>query len=1028
MATCLKCGNELLPGKKFCMNCGTPAPAGCPRCGQALKPGAKFCMGCGQPVGEVAGAQKAASANVCSKCGNPLKPGGKFCMTCGQPVGAMQQMPAQQPAQYNQQQMDGQKGWFTDRVRDVANFVTGGQLNRDIQQQQDAAVRQQARQDQGQIREAQQAQQNAERDVVRAEREAERARDRRSMEAVDGVDVVRGRVIWSINPGEIARRIKESELEQIEKLKGIIVQEGCSALIFANGQLVSSLSSGAYLFYKSAAEEQAAIKAAVEQAEKELQEKERKANEEKRQAEPTFRELGVVGEIKRGFSWVNRLIFGEKKNDKKEKVEKRKIDYARILARCTQPPVMAVYIVSDRFISMTFGGQVSADGGIQFQPYTIPTQILDLQMAVSLQVKVNDVHAVATNYLADQGSLTTNMLFQQLNPGIENLLKMALRNVDYQQTGLPLEVINNLKAQIQQQINMQLHGIECVRVLQITDSNAEFERFRQVERELYCTEKELGYLQRTGEFRNRLAIETNKQTIDQATNAEDLRYALMQINKDGLLHDDEMEAFNLMLSAQKRLREAKSQEEEYEALLDLKKSRLVKDDEMAALQDALAQNKIQRDSITEIMRIQHQQNVDDARLKAEWAIGDMKQDHDWEREDLQRRRNWGIEDEQREREWLHEEQEYNRAFARRNQLDEYNWQKQTRQDEYDWEKRLREEDREWQDEERRREAAWQQTVRETQMRREDEQTAFERSRINKFDDQDLADRQHRNEMDRLNMTQQHDINRLRTEQQGAAEMMRIMKEAEMQRNSTYVNMSAEQIRASKLDSLTGEAQVAMANAYSKEELNEQLRKEAAASAEREEAARKAAQADKEAMMNFAKEMAGMVKDTATNMSNASQANWQQRYNDQQQRADEYRQDAHRQQDRYDNYNQMAMGSMAQINTAVAGNVHTQNTNANINYQGYPQQQFQQQQGYPQQQQFQQQQFQQQQGYPQQGFQQQPQGWNQQMPQQPVQPQNWEQPQAQPAAQGAPQKQCPQCGGMIDAAAAFCYECSFQFQS
>lgn len=1016
MATCLKCGSELLPGKKFCMNCG--APVGCPHCGQALKPGAKFCMGCGKPVGEPAGAQKAASANVCSKCGNPLKPGGKFCMACGTPVGQMQQMSA---PQNGQQQMDGQKGWFTDRVRDVANFVTGGELNRTIQREQETAVRQQARQDQGQIREAQQAQQNAERDVVRAEREAERARDRRNQEAIDGVDVVRGRVIWSINPGEIARRIKESELEQIEKLKGIIVQKGCSALIFANGQLVSSLSSGAYLFYKSAEEEQAALKAAIEKAEKELQERERKANEIKRQSEPTFRELGIVGEVKRAAGWVSRLIFGEKKDDKKEKAEKRKVDYARILARCTQPPVMAVYIVSDRFISMTFGGQVSADGGIQFQPYTIPTQILDLQMAVSLQLKVSDVDAVATNYLADQSTLTTNMLFQQINPGIENLLKMALRNVNYQQTGLPLEDINNLKIQIQQQINTQLHGIECVRVLQITDSNAEFERFRQVERELYCTEKELGYLQRTGEFRNRLAIETNKQTIDQATNAEDLRYALMQINKDGLLHDDEMEAFNLMLSAQKRLREAKSQEEEYEALLDLKRSRLVKDDEMETLQDALAQNKIQRDSITEIMRIQHQQNVDDARLMAEWALGDKKTDHDWEREDLQRRREWGIEDEQREREWKHEEQEYNRAFARRNQLDDYNWQKQVRQDEYDWEKRLREDDREWQDEERRREAAWQQTVRETQLRREDEQTAFERSRINKFDDQDITDRQHRNEMERLNMTQQHDINRLRTEQQGAAEMMRIMKEAEMQRNSTYVNMSAEQIRASKLDSLTGEAQVAMANAYSKEELNEQLRKEAAASAEREEAARKAAQADKEAMMNFAREMAGMVKDTATNMSNASQANWQQRYNDQQQRADEARQDARHQQDRYDHYNQMAMGSMAQINTAVAGNVHTQNTNANINYQGYPQQQFQQQQAYPQQQQ-----FQQQQGYPQQGFQQQSQGWNQQMPQQPVQPQNWEQPQVQPTAQGAPQKQCPQCGGMIDAVAPFCYECGFKF--
>jgi len=61
---------------------------------------------------------------------------------------------------------------------------------------------------------------------MRAEQDAERAADRRAMELVDGVDVVRGRAIWNIQPGEIARKIKESELEEIEKLKGIIGQEG----------------------------------------------------------------------------------------------------------------------------------------------------------------------------------------------------------------------------------------------------------------------------------------------------------------------------------------------------------------------------------------------------------------------------------------------------------------------------------------------------------------------------------------------------------------------------------------------------------------------------------------------------------------------------------------------------------------------------------------------------------------------------------------------------------------------------------
>lgn len=878
----------------------------------------------------------------------------------------------------------GQKGWFTDGVRAVANAVTGGQLNRDIQREQQVAVRQQARADRGEIQDAQQAQQSAERAQIRAERGAERARDRRSMEAVDGVDVVRGRTIWNIQPGEVARKIKESELEEIEKLKGIIVQEGCSALIFANGELVSTLSSGAYLFYKSVEEEQAAIKAAVEKAEKEMEEKERKALQERRQAEPTFRQLGVVGEIKRGFNWVGRLIFGEKKNENKEKVQKRKLDYARILARLTQAPIMSVYLVSDRYIPMTFGGQVVSDGGIQFTPYTIPTRIFDVQVGVSLQLKVSDIHGVAANYLADRRSLTTNMLHQMLTGSIENLLRQALRNVDYQQTGLPMEVIATLKAQIQQIINMQLHGIECAQVLQITDSNAEFERFRSVERELYCTEKELDYLQRTGEFRNRLAIETNKQTIDKATTDEELRYALMQINKDGLIHDDEMEAFTLMLNAQKRLREAKSQEEEYEALIDLKKSRLVKDEDLAVLQDALLQNKIQRESVTEIMRIQHQQSIDDARLEAEWAIGDKKQDHDWEREDLQRRRNWGIEDEQREREWMHEEQEYNRNFTRRQQLDEY-----------DWQKKIREEDYGWQNEERCRESDWLQRVRETQMRREDEQTAFERSRINKFDDQDILERKANIAMRNMQAMKEQELQQLREQNRSAESLHSMDVQAQMKRDSTFATMSADQIKAAQLDRLSEAAQVASFNADNQKEqadfFRKQQEKAQTDAMEREAQAR----ADRKEDLDRMERMMGMFGDKMLAAAGANMAKeqtmfqhqqqfQQQRYDDQVQRANEYKQDAYRQQDRMDSQNQVAMGSMAQINTAAAGNLYTNNTNINMQ----PQQGYQQ--------------------MPQQGFQQ------QEYPQQPM-----NQPQM-----GV--KQCPQCGTIVEADAMFCGECAFRF--
>lgn len=789
----------------------------CFKCGAELKEGQKFCTKCGTPVSANphTAAKEADVPAVCPNCGSPVKPGQKFCTKCG---ASLVEAASAQP---------GEKGWFTNGVRAVANAVTGGNLNREIEREREQAVRGQARADQGQIDQAEQGRRSAERAQRTAEEEAERARDRRNQEAIDGVDVVRGRAIWNIQPGQVARLVTEAEFNEVEQLKGVIIQEGCTAVVYVDGELVGTLSGGAYTFPRKSEAEK---KADRDEAEKKVQSMERKNKE-------SFMDRGLVGTIGIGLSTVRRFFFGNKKGESEQKRQARQQKVDKILKEKTQVKLIRVYLVSDRVLTLTFGGRQNEDGGIDYVPFNVPTKYVDVEIGVSLQMQVMNVNEFLRNYLADQSSVTTNQIQQMCVMPVQNAVNQMLRNLDYQQDGLPEPVVANLGNRIQQAINQQLQGIQCTRILQITDRSADFERFRAVEHELYCSEKELGYLQRTGEFRNRLAAETNKQEIDKATSEEDLRYALQQINRDQLLHDDEMEQFVLLLGAQKRLREAKSQEEEYEALLDIKKSRLVKEDEMASLEDALAQNKIQRDSITEIMRIQHQQSVDDARLKAQWALDDQKQDHDWEREDLQRRRDWGIEDEEQERAWAREEREYTR-----------NWTRTKDEEEYAWQKRLREEDLEWQRQQREHDLA----------------------RQDKFDDIDILERKGNIAMRNMQAIKEAELRELEEKNR-----------VEINRDNNFANMTAEQIRAAQLSHLTGEAQVAMAQAYSKDGENELLKKQA------EEAERRSAK-DKEDLMGFAERMADKIAAVGGAQVSA-----------QKDRADEAREDAQRQQDRID---------------------------------------------------------------------------------------------------------------------------------
>ena len=815
----------------------------------------------------------------CKKCGAMLQSGMKFCTKCGQPVDLQPQAPQQpmapqpvrpqapimpqrpmqpqrpvMPQAPTPQSPQASKGIFTNAVRSVANAVTGGALNRQIAEEQRQAINQQTAEGRAEIREARNAQQQAEQAQMAAEREAERSRDRRSMEAVDGVDVVRGRTIWNIQPGEIARKISERELDEIEKLKGIIVQEGCTAIIFANGELVSTLSAGAYLFYKSLEEEQAAIKAAVEKAEKDMAEAEKRERDRKRQAQPTFRELGVVGEVGRGFSWLGRIIFGEKKGEQKEKAKKRQLNYARLLARITQSPILSVYIVSNRFITLTFGGAMNEEDELAFQPYTIPMGMHDVQIGVSLQMSVNDIHTFATNYLADRNSVTTRELQQMLNGTVETLLRQELRNQNYEQGGFTVDMVNALKEHIRQTINQQVYGIECTQVLNITDNNKDFERFRQVERQLYNTEKELDYMHRTGEFRNRMEVEANAQQIASAKNAEELRHALQNLNMDQLLHDDELNEFVQMLESQKRIREAKTEEEEFEALEDLRRNRLVKQEEMEVLEDQLAHKRIPREEITEIMRIQSQQNIDAARLKAEWALDDSRTDHDWERDDLERRRNWGIEDEERERQWMQEEKEYNRQRDRKTQEDDYDFKQLMRQREMDKEDHL--------------------LARNEKL--EDDRLAYERNRQEKMDDDLLEANRHQRQMDKLQQMAQMQAQIDQQKYQHEETVATIQSNEQINRDNQFANMTAEQIRAAQLSHLTADAQVAMANAYNGEKEADALRKSAAEKEAMMQQMLQMQQQNSNAQMEAMMKMAGMIKDTATGISGAQQTQQQQR--------------------------------------------------------------------------------------------------------------------------------------------------------
>jgi len=702
---------------------------------------------------------------------------------------------------------------------------------------------------------------------------------------LDECAIVEHKATWGIQRGQIARRITERELDAVDGLNGVIIQQGCSAMIFVNGELVKVMESGAYkLQTKSDTELRNLIETLTDQLLQNHKEKVRAEQEAERQRlqNRTIAERGGLVGI--ACSWVKRgleFVFGAapvaKKSNKDQEYEamKRfKAEAERIVKEENQQPLLSIILVNNQHFNLIFGGVESADG-IVFNPYVIPMGFLDVNVGVEVEMQISNIADMASNYLMDHNSLTTNDVFRMLNFDIENVIRQELRNQEYTQQGLDPVAKNLLAQKIQTSIGRRLYGIECTQILNITDSQDDvFGRFRQVEKEIYCSEKELEYLTRTGEIRNRMEQEQNRQLLNSARNKEDYAYALQQIDEDHLLHEDEMQEFVLMLETQRQVREATTREEAFEKLLALEGNRLVKNDELEAIRDAIEHDKINRSEITDIMRIQSDRNVEKERLQAEWALDDSKQDHDWEREDLERKRSWGIEDEAREREWLREEREYDRARGRLKAEEDYDFEKMMRL----------------------RNVTLEDHARERQEKIEDEDRQRAQARQDKFDDDQIDANRNLRQMQNLELAMKLQMQQDAQEQKHAEAMQQMQ-----------MTRDIEVEKAGK------------ANALEQAEFFRQQQAKVEIDAkERESNSR----ADRNADLDRMERMMGMFGDRMVDMSHSMMGV-------QQQRADEYRQQAERAQTRQDHAQDQAFTAMGGVATAAASNLHTQNTNMNM---------------------------------------------------------------------------------------------------
>lgn len=426
-----------------------------------------------------------------------------------------------------------------------------------------------------------------------------------AQEQVDSFNVIKQRLYWNIQPGVVAQQIKEVDFMQYDTTQGVIINDGTTAYIKAGGKLLAEIKGGCYDFIPP------------EEINKILE----------------TRVTGVMPWLRNKVGrFISNLIFGKSIQDKVEdeyESLKKLNTLDQVLEYSKRNALFSISLKQNREFQLLIGSlQNENDGSNSFEPMIVRTKHLDIQMAVKAFFKIDNFEEFSNYYLAENSYVSTAMLAKDIAANVKVALQESLKDIIIEDTNIP----ESVKATIEHNMrNLNMHGLVLTNLVEIAIHNDAIERMREVAREMYLSEHELSFLQRSHDYRNRLNTELAQQALNEARTDLDFYKELQKINKDQALTDDELDRFYILLSREKRIWEAQGKRDEAVAyneinnsLADIRKTELLRDEEIAVLEDKIKEGTITRGFALDLLGLQNAIEYEKVRTGGEQTV-DMQE-------------------------------------------------------------------------------------------------------------------------------------------------------------------------------------------------------------------------------------------------------------------------------------------------------------------------------------------------------------------------------------------------------------------
>lgn len=280
--------------------------------------------------------------------------------------------------------------------------------------------------------------------------------------------------------------------------------------------------------------------------------------------------LGVENDpLKRVSAFFSNLLSGRKKANQAQNIKD-----SEAIAQSVQKRIPVEIVVCR-----------SGNFSLPFTFKNIATKAIRVDVGLLLSLQVANLVALYKNYLIDKTVLPADVFAKELAVHLEESVQSVLINADPEKLNHDPEIKNLLADKLKNLFAAKFDFLQLLDVVKLETGRQELQRLQNLSEEMYLSERELEQLARRNEFMNRLSQEQNSAELQNASNAAEFNRRLAEINRDNLLTQEELA--NVQRQIQERAQDH-----------DMERARAV-----------------------ELMVIENQRQVQDARIKMEEEMG-----------------------------------------------------------------------------------------------------------------------------------------------------------------------------------------------------------------------------------------------------------------------------------------------------------------------------------------------------------------------------------------------------------------------